>query len=123
MHNRRREKLCLSRKQHRQFLVYDKVIAQIVGHVASDCYGVLGMAARSATDNFISLLKGDDKEKGVKIVADNDEINIEIHIVVIYGININAISSSIINKVTYCVQELTGYRVSKVDVFVDSMKA
>lgn len=103
--------------------VYDKVIAQIVGHVASNCYGVLGMAARSATDNFISLLKGDDKEKGVKILAENDEISIEIHIAVVYGININAISDSIINKVTYSVQETTGYRVARVDIFVDSMKA
>ena len=39
-----------------------------------------------------------------------------------YGLNISAIVNSITNKVSYVVEEATGLKVSKVNVFVDGMK-
>ena len=37
--------------------------------------------------------------------------------------NISAIAKSIVNKVRYTVEEATGLRVRKVNVFVDGMKS
>ena len=43
------------------------------------------------------------------------------HIAVSYGVNINAIVDSIVNKVRYTVEEATELRVSKVNVYVDAL--
>lgn len=47
----------------------------------------------------------------------------DLHISVIYGMNISAIAKSIVNKVRYTVEEATGLDVKKVNVFVDGMKS
>ncbi|MPN05269.1 hypothetical protein SDC9_152519 [bioreactor metagenome] len=47
----------------------------------------------------------------------------DLHIIVTYGLNINAVVQSINQKVQYTVEEATGLEVKKVNVFVDSMKS
>ena len=49
-------------------------------------------------------------------------ITVELHIVVIYGMNINAIATSITEKVKYVVNQTTGINVEKVIVKVDGIK-
>ena len=105
-----------------EIMVYDTVIAQIVGNAATSCFGVVGMASRNAADNIVSLLKWENIEKGVKVICSGDEIKIELHIVVTYGVNIPAITESIIHKVEYSVEEFTGFKVSSVEICVDSLK-
>ena len=47
---------------------------------------------------------------------------IDLHIVVTYGVNIAAITKSIVHKVRYVVEDVTGFGVKKVNVYVDSLK-
>jgi len=44
------------------------------------------------------------------------------HIVVSYGININAITQSITHNVSYAVETATGFNVKKINVYVDAIK-
>ena len=55
--------------------------------------------------------------------SDSDRLIVDLHISVIYGMNISAIAKSIVNKVRYTVEEATGLAVKKVNVFVDNMQA
>lgn len=103
-------------------IVYDNVIAHIVGNAATSCFGVVGMASRNAGDDIVSLLRWDNVDKGVKVTSAGNEIMIELHIIVTYGVNIPVITESIIHKVSYSVEEITGFKVSQVDVFIDSIK-
>ena len=99
--------------------ITDNVIADIV---ANHCYGVHGMAGKNKFDGFVQLLKRDPSHKGIKIeVVENGVVNIELHIVVRHGINIAAAGDSIISEVRYNIEELTGVKVGRVDVFVDSL--
>ena len=61
-------------------------------------------------------------DEGVHVRSDDDKLVVDIHISVIYGMNIAEISKSIINKVRYTVEEATGLSVKKVNVCIDSMK-
>ncbi len=97
-------------------------LGKIVGIAATSCYGVVGMAAKSTTEDIALLLKIEQFERGVKVSMDGDALSIDLHIIVSYGINIRAITESIVNKVRYKVEELTGFVVSTVNVFVDDMK-
>ena len=102
--------------------ITETVFANIVGHVANSCYGVVGMAAKSASDGIVSLLKKDHYEKGVKIIPEGDGIIVEMHIVVLYGVNLPAVTRSIAKEVKYNVEQMTGFAVKKVNILIDGMK-
>ena len=103
--------------------ITETVFANIVGNVANSCYGVVGMAAKSAGDGIVSLLKKDHYEKGVKIIPDGDGVIVEMHIVVLYGVNLPAVTRSISKEVKYMVEQMTGFTVKKVNICIDGMKA
>ena len=46
----------------------------------------------------------------------------ELHIVVTYGMNINAIAASITEKVKYAVKEIAGITVDRVTIKIDGIK-
>ena len=98
------------------------VFSNITGAAATNCYGVKGMAIRSATDGLVHLLRRESMAKGVKVTTNEDStISLELHIIVENGVNLMAISRAIMERVKYDVSRTTGVEVKNVDVFVDSM--
>ena len=61
-------------------------------------------------------------DTGVVVRGDFSSVIVDLHIVVTYGMNINAIAKSIVNKVQYTVTNATGIKVKKVTVKVDGIK-
>lgn len=105
-------------------IIDEAVIARLAATVASASYGVVGMAYRSTADSVASLLKGETASKGVKVTIDEcNRLNISLHIVTQYGLNISAICESIIHNVRYQVSSVTGFEVAKVTVHVESIRA
>ena len=97
--------------------------ANLVGHAASECFGVAGMIESTASQGLRYILRKEEKDdKGVKVRYGANGLVIDLHIAVTYRVNISAIVKSIVNKVSYTVQEATGFQVAKVNVFVDDMK-
>ena len=103
-------------------IVDNNVIASIAGAVANKCYGVVGMASRNKKDGIVNLLKPDNMTKGIKVEVEDSQIVIELHIMVEYGVNINAICASIVNNVKYKIESNTGLKVKKVNVLVESVR-
>lgn len=98
-------------------------IVDLVGGTVTSCFGVAGMAVTGTQKGLLGLFHSKDAlDKGVKVRVVGEELIIDFHIIVLYGTNISAIVKSIMNKVTYCVEEITGLRVAKVNVFIDGMK-
>ncbi len=52
----------------------------------------------------------------------DDAVSIELHIIVDNGVNLTAVSDSIMSEVRYAVGRMTGAEVRAVDVYVDSME-
>ena len=102
--------------------VSTSVYTDIAGTVASNCFGVKGMAARSVKDGVYHLLRKESMSKGVSVqLHEDDTISIDLHIIVDNGVNLNAIGESIISRVRYEVSKYTGTEVRAVNVFIDSM--
>ncbi len=99
----------------------EEVINSITSIVASKCFGIAGMESKNATEEFWSLFKKDSNDKGIHVRCENNEIIIDLHIMVVYGINIPAITDSIIHKVAYTVEDMTGFNVKSVNVYVDKV--
>ena len=98
------------------------VYTDIAGNVASSCFGVKGMAARSVKDGVYHLLRKEAAGKGVRVVFNEDNsISIDLHIIVDNGVNLTTVGESIISRVRYEVQKYTGTEVRAVNVFIDSM--
>ena len=102
--------------------VSTSVYTDIAGTVASNCFGVKGMAARSVKDGVYHLLRKESMSKGVSVqLHEDDSITIDLHIIVDNGVNLNTVGESIISRVRYEVSKYTGTEVRAVNVFIDSM--
>lgn len=89
-------------------------IAHIVGETARECYGVVGMAGRKWLP--------DRPTRGVEIGRDGDEVTIDLHVVVEYGLNLAEVASTVCNRVGYEVGRLTGLRIRAVEVHIDDVR-
>ena len=91
--------------------ISSEVFTTITGAVATSCFGVKGMAARSKKDGLVHLLRSESMAKGVRVIFEEDDtVSIELHIIVDAGVN------------RYAVGNMTGAQVRAVDVYVDSME-
>ncbi len=100
----------------------DNVIATIAGLSAMEGYGIVGMASKNTTDGFFELLKWENLAKGVKVNTRNKEIIIDLYVILEYGVRISVVANNIIEKVKFNVENLTGLKVSRVNVFVQGIR-
>lgn len=100
----------------------DEVLANIAGAATMECYGVVGMASKRASDGFWELLKRENLSKGVKIVSEEDGIVVNLYIIVEYGTKISVIADNIIQKVKYTIEAFTGIEVKKVTVSIQGIR-
>lgn len=100
----------------------DEVLGNIVGLSTMECYGVVGMASKNAKDGFWELLRKENLNKGVKIHTKDDQLNVQLFIIVEYGIKISVIANSIIQKVKYTIENLTGLKVACITVNVQGVR-
>ena len=102
--------------------VSDDVIVRVAGYAALDCYGIVGMASKRSTDGIVQLMGRENLGRGVKIKPSSDRVDIDLFIVVEYGISISAVADAIIETVKYKVEHLTGVPVGRVNVCVEDIR-
>ena len=101
----------------------NEYLAKLIGNAVTSCFGVAGMVPNGNKQRLTSLLlRKETLDKGIIVQGNADVLNVELHIMVTYGMNINAIAKSIMHKVKYVVYEATGLKVSKVRIRVDGIK-
>lgn len=100
----------------------DNVVATIAGLSAMESYGIVGMASKNATDGFFELLKRDNLSKGIKVYTEKNEVVIDLHVILEYGIKISVVAENIIEKVKFNVENLTGLKVNKINVYVQGIR-
>jgi len=98
-------------------------IAHIVGETALECYGVVGMAPRGPVTGPVRRLLGRDRvTQGIGIERDGDDVTVDLHVVVEYGLNLAEVASTVRNRVSYEVGRLTGLPVRAVEVHIDAVR-
>lgn len=105
-----------------EIIIENEVIAQYAGHAALGCFGIVGMATISVRDGIAKLLKGDSVSKGVNVTIDNNNLAIDFHIIVAYGVSISAVCDNLISTVKYSVEEMTGMEVKAINIFVEGVR-
>ena len=97
-----------------------EAVAHIVGRVAAEAYGVVGMAPRTPRQR---LLIRDRLRQGITVGGSAEEgVTIELSVVVEYGLNLAEVAASLRNRVRYEVERLTGLKVAEVEVRIQDVK-
>ena len=92
-------------------------VAHVVGRVAAQAYGVVGMASRKR------LLTRDPLRQGVTVGGSGEDgVTIELSVIVEYGLNLAEVASTLRNRVQYEVERLTGLRVASVEVRIRDVR-
>ncbi len=103
--------------------IENEVIAKIAGSAALECYGIVGMAAKSVRDGLTHLLKRESLTKGIEVeVVEDNVINITLHIIVEYGTSIPAIGETVASTVKYRIEENLGLYANEIVVCVDGIR-
>ena len=103
--------------------VNPEVIAKYAGSVAVECFGFVVLAAVNMKDGLVRLLKKDSLTHGIQVtISDNNEITLNFHVIVAYGVNILSVSDNLMSNVKYKVEEFTGMAVEKINIFVEGVR-
>lgn len=105
-----------------RILVSDEVIATIAGVAATECRGIVGMAASRLRDGIAELLGRENLSKGVDVRVEGDAAEILLYIVVGYGSRISEVAKNVTERVRQHVESLTGLRVTDVRIKVQGVK-
>ena len=103
-------------------IIDDSVIATIAGVSAMESYGIVGMASKNAADGIFELLKWDNLSKGIKVYTKDDQLSIDLHVILEYGVKISVVATNIIERVKFNVEKLTGYTVDNINVHVQGIR-
>ena len=103
--------------------ISNDVIAQYAGAVATECFGIVGMANVSVRDGLVNLLKSDNMKKGINVTIDPDgKLKLDFHVIVSYGVRIQSVADNLIDTVKYKVEEFTGMEIAKINIFVEGVR-
>ena len=102
--------------------VDDDVVVRVAGYAALDCYGIVGMASKRSTDGIVQLMGRENLGRGVRVRPNGDKVDIDLFIIVEYGISISAVAASIIETVKYKVERLAGIPVGRVNICVEDIR-
>ena len=94
-------------------------IAQLVGHTAAECYGVVGMAGKG---RVARLLTREKPTQGIQVEQTADGLVVDLRVIVEYGLNLAEVAATIRTRVAYEVERLTGLSVSAVEVHIEDVR-
>ena len=100
----------------------NEVIAQYAGSVAVECFGIVGMAGVNMKDGLVRLLKMESITRGISVSLNHNKLTLDFHVIVAYGVSIIAVTDNLISNVKYKVEEFTGMKVDKINIFVEGVR-
>ncbi len=97
--------------------INNEVIAIVAARTTIETKGVAGMSG-GMVEGLAKVLGRKNPEKGIKVVITEDEVNIDISILVEYGVSIPDVCSEIQGNVKKKIENTTGKSVKAVDINV-----
>ena len=103
--------------------ITDVAVANLAGSSVIECYGVIAMTSRKYfKDGILEFLKKDNYAKGVIIRNLDDGIEVDLYVVISYGIKVTEVISEIQKRVKYSLEKVLSVDVKAVNVFVQGIQ-
>ena len=97
----------------------EELIASIAGFAAGENYGIVAMNSKTAGDALLQLVGGENVKRGV---LEDQSIDIDLYVTLMYGVSLPAVAANTISNVKYRVEELTGLKVKHVNIYVEAVR-
>ncbi len=110
------------KSENGDIIIENAVLADLAGISAMESYGIVGMAAKNATEGIFELLKFENLSKGIKVIQEDNITVIELHVILEYGVKISTVGQNIIDRVKFNVENMTGITIDRIDVIVDGIR-
>ncbi|MDR1795022.1 MAG: Asp23/Gls24 family envelope stress response protein [Erysipelotrichaceae bacterium] len=100
-----------------------EAIAALTGGIVSECYGVVGMASQKfLKDGLAELLKKENYGRGIVVKQVAGGIQLDLYIVVSYGVRISQVTTEIQSRVKYELERYLDEKLTAVNVFVQGIR-
>jgi uncharacterized alkaline shock family protein YloU len=108
--------------------ISERYIKTLCGQILTECIGVSGLLPAGRRWGLGWLIHGEGNpvkhaDRAVTIKVIDGKLIIGVHIAVIYGSQVTAISESVVGKLKWAIEERTSIPVQKITVYVDEMTA
>ncbi|WP_020008689.1 Asp23/Gls24 family envelope stress response protein [Salinicoccus albus] len=99
------------------------VIANIAGNAVVESYGVVGMASKhQVRDGFAELLGKENYARGVIVENDDGNLDVDLYIIVGYGIKISEVAQNVQTTVKYKLESTLGLNINAVNIYVQGVR-
>ena len=102
--------------------ISEDVLLKVAGYAALECYGIGAMSSKRAKDGFVEWLGKENLTKGVQVNITEAGIDIDLFIIVEYGISIVEVCNIIKSQVCYKIENMTGAKVRRVNISVEGIR-
>ncbi len=102
--------------------VANDVLADMVGHAAMECYGIVGMVAPNAADGIAKILPPSRLRRGIVLETSEEGVTVDLFVVIEYGTSINAVSQNLKDAVSFVLKEQARVPVKNIEVHVQDVK-
>ena len=100
-----------------------EAIGAVAGSSAVECYGVVGMSSKnSTTENSYEVLKKENFYKGVIPRKSKDGYEVDLYIVVAFGVKITEVIVEVQKKVKYVLETTFDIKFKSINVYVQGIK-
>ncbi len=94
----------------------DQYLRQLTEQTVLQCFGIASFAQVTLADRILER-----RNSPVTITARNNRLEIDIHVCVMYGLNIPVVIRALMHKIEFVIEDAVRIPVSHVRVYVDEM--
>lgn len=99
-------------------------IKEVVSITTRECFGVVGIAKKNTTDDIVDLFKKENYNKGVRVKFNEDgKLIIDLYIIIAFGVKAAVVAENLMDSIKYNVEKQSDYKVKKINVYVQSVRA
>lgn len=100
-----------------------EAISTLAGSTVTECYGVVGMASQKVfKDGLAELLGKENYSKGVVVRSKDGQLELDLYIIVGYGVKISQVVNEVQKKVKYELERSLDLEFNAINVYVQGVK-
>jgi len=96
-------------------------VATVAYHATLQSYGVVGLAPKNFAEGLAATITRE-PARGVSVHYNGEEVDIDVHIIIEYGMRITSVAESVANTVRYHVEKALGTPVHFVNVHIQGLR-
>ena len=101
--------------------IHNSVIAAIARLAALKVPGVVELSG-SFTEGLASMVGKASFDRGIKVDMEDQKINLDLHIIIAFGVRVPQIAWCIQNDVRKAIEDMTGKKIGQVNVIVQGVR-